>query len=116
MSPFDRFWAAWPSSFRKASKSVCQKKWTEKGLDIEADSIIEHVEFMKDTDAWKKDGGQFVPAPLVYLNQRRWDGAEITRPCPKPTTVQVIEEGRGKPPSDEIRKKLQLLRQQFMTA
>ncbi len=31
----------------------------------------------KTTDAWRKDDGAFIPAPLVYLNQQRWDGAEI---------------------------------------
>ena len=33
---------------------------------------------MKRTPGWTKDGGQFVPSPLVYLNQRRWEGAEAT--------------------------------------
>jgi hypothetical protein len=32
---------------------------------------------MKTTDAWKKSDGAFIPAPLVYINQMRWDGAEI---------------------------------------
>jgi hypothetical protein len=32
---------------------------------------------MKTTDAWKKANGDFIPAPLVYINQMRWDGAEV---------------------------------------
>jgi hypothetical protein len=32
---------------------------------------------MKTTNDWRKDNGAFIPAPLVYLNQQRWDGAEI---------------------------------------
>lgn len=32
---------------------------------------------MKSSDEWRRDGGQFVPAPLVYLNQRRWEGADV---------------------------------------
>lgn len=118
MTPFEQFWAAWPKSFRKASKSVCQKKWINYKLDLEAEQIIDHVKFMAEQEAWQKDGGKYVPAPLVYLNQRRWDGAEITRPAPKPTTLEILKESRatGKPPSEEIRKKLQELRKQFQTA
>ena len=32
---------------------------------------------MKTTDQWKKNDGAFIPAPLVYINQMRWDGAEV---------------------------------------
>jgi hypothetical protein len=32
---------------------------------------------MKTTDQWKKGDGAFIPAPLVYINQMRWDGAEV---------------------------------------
>ena len=47
MSPFERFWAAWPRSERKVSKSLCQKKWAKLGLDLQAEEIIRHVEYMK---------------------------------------------------------------------
>ena len=30
----------------------------------------------RDTTTWAKNRGEFVEAPLVYLNQRRWEGAE----------------------------------------
>ena len=32
---------------------------------------------MKTTEQWKKGDGAFIPAPLVYINQMRWDGAEV---------------------------------------
>jgi hypothetical protein len=32
---------------------------------------------MKTTEQWKKGDGSFIPAPLVYINQMRWDGAEV---------------------------------------
>jgi hypothetical protein len=74
---FDDFWAAWPKSVRKGGKSTCLAKWNKLKLDAQADQIIKHVEWMKTTDAWKKANGEFIPAPLVYINQMRWDGAEI---------------------------------------
>lgn len=76
-SEFDKFWAAWPKSFRKGGKSVCKARWDKGMYDGCADQIIKHVAWMSTTDAWRKDNGAFIPAPLVYLNQQRWDGAEI---------------------------------------
>lgn len=74
---FEDFWKAWPSSTRKGGKSTCLVKWNKLKLDMQADQIIKHVAWMKTTDAWKKGNGEFIPAPLVYINQQRWDGAEI---------------------------------------
>jgi hypothetical protein len=74
---FEDFWKAWPKSTRKGGKSQCLKVWIKTYCDSCADQIIKHVEWMKTTDQWRKDNGAFIPAPLVYLNQQRWDGAEI---------------------------------------
>jgi len=74
---FEDFWKAWPSSTRKGGKSTCKAKWDKLKLDGDADQIIKHVIWMKTTDAWKKQNGEFIPAPLVYINQMRWDGAEV---------------------------------------
>jgi hypothetical protein len=74
---FDDFWAAWPRSTRKGGKSSCKAKWDKLKLDLQGDQIVKHVEWMKTTDQWRKNNGEFIPAPLVYLNQMRWDGAEI---------------------------------------
>jgi hypothetical protein len=32
---------------------------------------------MKLSMEWRKESGEFIPAPLVYLRHRRWDGAEL---------------------------------------
>jgi hypothetical protein len=74
---FDDFWTTWPRSVRKGGKSSCKAKWDKLKLDLQADQIVKHVEWMKTTDQWRKNNGEFIPAPLVYLNQMRWDGAEI---------------------------------------
>lgn len=74
---FEDFWAAWPKSVRKGGKSTCLAKWNKLKLDAQADQIIKHVTWMKTTDAWTKANGDFIPAPLVYINQMRWDGAEV---------------------------------------
>lgn len=72
---FDRFWAAWPRSERKEARGKCLDAWRKAKAEDIADEVIAHVEAKKATDTWQKDGGRFIEAPLVYLNQRRWEGA-----------------------------------------
>lgn len=117
-SAFDRFWAAWPKSIRKGGKAACKTRWAKGYYETCADQIIKHVEWMKTTDQWRKDGGAFIPAPLVYLNQQRWDGAEIPESFGIPIAQQIdpalvkIHQDRAKAVAmpEEIRKKLQELR------
>ena len=73
-SGFDKFWSAWPKNPRKGAKSECMKKWVKLKCEADTDQIIKHIEWMKTTDQWKQG---FIPAPLVYINQMRWDGAEV---------------------------------------
>lgn len=74
---FVRFWAAWPKSARKGGKAKCLQVWWRARLEPQAEAICRHVKAMSEEPDWTKDAGAFVPAPLVYLNQRRWDGADL---------------------------------------
>lgn len=78
---FASFWQAWPTSDRKQAKGKCLEAWKKASAERDAALVVAHVETMKAT-AWQKDGGQYIPAPLTYLNQRRWEGAsdEIAQP------------------------------------
>ena len=112
---FDDFWQAWPKSNRKGAKSECKKRWLKGFYDHCADQIIKHVEWMKTTDQWRKDNGAFIPAPLVYLNQQRWDGAEVPE-MPSKTAVDPVltrmaeERSKAVPMPDHIREKLAQIR------
>lgn len=74
---FENFWESWPRSERKVSKGKCLEVWKRKQLDTVSEQIIRHVNFLKTTESWTKNDGAFIPAPLVYINQRRWEGAEL---------------------------------------
>jgi hypothetical protein len=80
---FDEFWDAYPKCFRKGEKATCKKKWADSYYFMQKEIIVKHLQWMATTAQWLKDGGSWIPAPLVYLNQQRWDGAEI--PEMKPT-------------------------------
>jgi uncharacterized protein YdaU (DUF1376 family) len=73
---FEDFWNAWPVSDRKEAKGRCLEVWVKAKAEPHADRIIAHVERLKASTGWTKNGGEFIPAPLVYLNQRKWEGAE----------------------------------------
>ena len=78
VSRFDEFWNTWPSSKRKVGKAAVQAKWDNRKLDRVADRIIAHVEAMKTSEQWTSG---FEPAPLTYINQKRWeDDSEAVEP------------------------------------
>ena len=114
-SGFERFWKAWPASTRKGAKSECRKKWEKHYCETQTDQIIKHVEWLKTTEQWIKSNGAFIPAPLVYLNQQRWDGAEVPEIKPKEAidpALAKIEADRKKavPIPEHIRARLAQLR------
>lgn len=86
---FTRFWTAWPASTRKGGKAECRKIWEDHGLEASELEIFCHVQAMCMTQDWTKDGGAYIPAPAVYLRQKRWDGAEM--PAPVATQKQPVE-------------------------
>ncbi len=67
---FEDFWLLWPTSKRKVGKAAVQAKWKAKHLDKVADRIIAHVSSMKNSEQWTTG---FEPAPMTYINQRRWE-------------------------------------------
>lgn len=72
---FADFWLAWPANERKQAKGKCFDAWKRAKAEKDAQAIIAHVERLKASEDWRKNGGAYIPAPLVYLNQRRWEGA-----------------------------------------
>jgi len=114
-SGFDKFWTAYPKTPRKGAKSKCVEKWVKFYCETQADQIIKHIEWMKTTEQWLKSDGAFIPAPLVYLNQQRWDGAEVPDMPNKKrvdSALQKIYEDdkKASPMPDHIRERLNELR------
>ena len=75
-SKFDEFWQLWPTSKRKVAKSTCETKWIKHKLDQVAEQIFAHVSALKTSEQWTSG---FEPAPLTYINQKRWED-EIQTP------------------------------------
>jgi hypothetical protein len=86
--------------------------WDKSYCDTQAEQILKHINWLKTTEQWLKLNGAFIPAPLVYLNQQRWDGAEVPEIKRTETALEAIEKSRAMsvPMPDDIRAKLQALR------
>lgn len=102
---FPEFWAAWPNTDRKVAKAKCAEKWRKAKLGDEADAILAHIRQEKANNRQWLDG--FEPAPLTYLNQRRWadrslaeDGAS---PGEEADAWDVLAALRSKFPGTEVK-------------
>jgi hypothetical protein len=74
---FQDFWNHWPKSTRKGGKVECLKLWRGARFEAQGAVIVDHVKTMAQSDEWLKESGRYVPAPIVYLRGKRWDGAEL---------------------------------------
>lgn len=70
---FEQFWQAWPKHKRKVAEDQCRRKWQSKGCDAVSEAVMSALEAAKASDDWRKDNREFIPAPLVWLNQARWE-------------------------------------------
>jgi len=69
---FAEFWNSYPSGIRKVDKRKCEKHWRDHRLENLADAVLAALEVFKSSRDWTKDGGQFIPAPLVWLRKGAW--------------------------------------------
>ena len=68
---FDRFWLAYP---KHQSKPQAFKAFSKIDPDEELmEQILNAIEIQKQSDQWSKDGGQFIPLPATWLNNKRWE-------------------------------------------
>jgi hypothetical protein len=89
---FSAFWQAWPSHKRKVARSQCAAKWETKGCDAFADAVMAALARAVRSEDWTKEGGKYIPAPLVWLNQDRWEApAAEDQPSATPANPQYAE-------------------------
>lgn len=94
---FDEFWNEYPSTCpRKVDKKKCLSKYQillknagEKYSELHA-KIIAGVRLWKQSEMWNNNGGQYIKAPLVFLNGENWNdnplkgkGNAVNRQCVK---------------------------------
>lgn len=65
---FETFWTAYP---RKESKAQAKKSFAK--VNVSMDELLQALETQKQSDQWRRDGGQYIPYASTWLNQRRWE-------------------------------------------
>lgn len=72
---FERFWAAFP---RKVGKGAARAEW--KRINPSLDTVQQMfvtLAWQRQTEQWRKDGGQWIPHPRTWLHQERWEDRPI---------------------------------------
>lgn len=72
---FSAFWNAYP---RKAGKGAAQKAFAK--VRVSLDILLSALEAQKRSGQWNRDGGQYIPYPATWLNQRRWEDEPPAQP------------------------------------
>ncbi len=85
---FDRFWKVYP---KKVGKGAAEKAFAKyKPTEELTETMIKAVEAAKRSTAWLREGGQYIPNPATWLNQRRWED-ELTE-APAVTSSRRLED------------------------
>jgi hypothetical protein len=85
---FLKFWEEFPPrNGVRAGKQEAAVSWIWLKLESDADKILTAVCSLKKTDQWKKDSGKFIPMPVTFLNNRRWEDEVDESHVWKPTLV-----------------------------
>ena len=73
---FCKFWDAYPN-VRNTGKYPCWKKFKKLRVDDDLlNQMLAALEVQKRSRQWQRDGGRYVPNPLTWLNQQRWEDVQ----------------------------------------
>ena len=87
---FEEFWKAYP---KKIGKDAARRTFEKRKITAEMmPSVIQSVRKQCQSDAWKKDDGQFIPHPATWLNQGRWQD-EIDTATAVPAEQSLMTRG-----------------------
>lgn len=72
---FNEFYSLYPKKVKKQEV----KKWFQKNKPTNElfSSIMHSLEQFRASKDWQKDGGQFIPYPSTWLNQKRWEDESV---------------------------------------
>ena len=109
-SMFARFWAVYP---RKEAKQTALKAFQKINPDEALlATILSAVERFKNTAQWQEDGGQYIPHPATWLNQRRWEDEPPKGGVQKPRKDAYDQRPNTEPDFNSVPQWLQKRREQ----
>lgn len=84
------FWNLYPSCKRKVNRAGCLKLWQSRNLDTEAEAIAQAVRRAAASADWTKENGEFIPMPITWLRQARWEAPDAGGPAADSSWSRVI--------------------------
>lgn len=93
MPNFDLFWNEYPN---KKAKTKAIQVWNRLHLSNgKFEIVMQALKAQKTSEQWTKDGGQFIPHPSTWLNQKRWEDQEPEKlESVDPLKLWAMEEDR----------------------
>ena len=70
-SRFESFWTAYPKKVGRGAAERAFKKY--KPNDALLEVMLATVEQQRQSDQWLREGGQYIPNPATWSNQKRWE-------------------------------------------
>lgn len=68
---FEKFWLAYP---KKEGKKKAFESWKHAKVDTgKLATILEAIERQKKSEKWTTENGRFIPMPVTWINQARWE-------------------------------------------
>jgi hypothetical protein len=93
IADFDAFWKAYPI---RVGKETARKAWTKARPDADLLGVIlAAIAAQSKSEQWTKAGGEFIPHPTTWLNQKRWED-ELTGNPGRNTSAPRKPEGPWK--------------------
>lgn len=88
---FNEFYSLYPKKVKKQDV----KKWFQKNMPSNElfSSMMNSLEQFRASKDWQKDGGQFIPYPSTWLNQKRWEDEGIEQNKPMSALQRAFNEG-----------------------
>lgn len=105
-SAFEDFWKSYPGP-RKVDKKKCRAKFERilsdaKSAKDELASIMDGLSKWKKCSTWNKDGGAFIRAPIVWLNNENWK--DVPDGCQDDSAAKAELSKRSSSIMDKLRK------------
>jgi uncharacterized protein YdaU (DUF1376 family) len=89
---FEAFWTLYPDH-RKTNRFRAQTEWSAVRLSLPPQNELEAALCaFKASPEWKRDAGKYVPAPHIFLSERRWQDAPAYSPKAKPKAKAEVDE------------------------
>ena len=88
------FWRNYP---RKVGKSFAYKTFvkiikTQKNVERFMATLIASVEWWKEQESWKKDGGKYIPYPATWLNKGHWEDSKTNENVRNEAEFLILDE------------------------